>query len=138
MAESIERNGGTLNLFEKGKSGNPSGRPKGSRNLKAILTEMLELTSDVTLEDGRTFTVTKSEQIAIELLRLATSSGVNDAVKLRAIETIFDRIEGKPIPILPPPPENDDEVVVFYIPNVNSRKREDTQDSEPYQMGTRE
>ena len=127
MAESIERNGGTLNLFEKGKSGNPSGRPKGSRNLKAILTEMLELGSEMTLSDGRKITVNK-EQIAIELLRLATSPDVNDAVKLRAIETIFDRIEGKPIPILPPPPENDDEVVVFYIPNVNSRKRDEDTD----------
>lgn len=130
MAEMAGRNGGTLNIFEKGKSGNPGGRPKGQRNLKTILTEMLELTSEVTLEDGRTFTVTKSEQIAIELLRLATSSGVADAVKLRAIETIFDRIEGKPIPIMPPPPENSDEVVVFYIPNQNSRKREDEDQGE--------
>ena len=119
-----------LNPFEKGKSGNPGGRPKGSRNIKGILTEMLELVSNITLEDGRTFAVTKYEQVAIELIRLATSPDVADQVKLRAIEAIFDRIDGKPIPIMPPPPENSDEVVVFYIPNQNSRKREEGNEDE--------
>jgi len=38
------KNGGTLKPFEEGKSGNPNGRPKGSRNRSTIARLWLETT----------------------------------------------------------------------------------------------
>jgi hypothetical protein len=39
------KNGGTLKPFEQGESGNPNGRPKGSRNRSTIARLWLETTS---------------------------------------------------------------------------------------------
>ena len=38
------KNGGTLKPFEQGESGNPNGRPKGSRNRSTIARLWLETT----------------------------------------------------------------------------------------------
>ena len=38
------KNGGTLKPFEQGESGNPNGRPKGSRNRSTIARQWLETT----------------------------------------------------------------------------------------------
>ena len=37
------KNGGTLKPFEQGESGNPNGRPKGSRNRSTIARRWLEV-----------------------------------------------------------------------------------------------
>ncbi len=56
--------------FKKGESGNPKGRPKGSRSLQTILVE--ELKSSVTIhENGRSKTVKKGEVIVKQMVNKA-------------------------------------------------------------------
>lgn len=116
------RNGGTLMpAWQKGQSGNPEGMKKGTMHLTTIMRRLLDEDMVVTI-NGKPFVMTRAQALMLEKIRLATSSE-HDAVRLRAIMDIEDRIEGKPIPIIPEPPENDDDGVVFYIPNQHSRKR---------------
>ena len=116
------RNGGRLTQpWEKGQSGNPDGMKKGTLHLSTIMRKLLDEEMVVTI-NGKPFVMSRAQAIMLEKIRLATSSE-HDAVRLRAIMDIEDRIEGKPIPIIPEPPDNDDDGVVFYIPNQHSRKR---------------
>lgn len=56
--------------FKKGESGNPKGRPKGSRGLQTIMVE--ELKSNVTIhENGRSKTVKKGEVIVKQMVNKA-------------------------------------------------------------------
>lgn len=56
--------------FKKGKSGNPKGRPKNSRNLMTLIDA--ELDKPVMLqENGRTLTLTKREALAKRLVNNA-------------------------------------------------------------------
>lgn len=56
--------------FKKGESGNPKGRPKGSRSLQTILVQ--ELKSNVTIhENGRSMTVKKGEVIVKRMVNKA-------------------------------------------------------------------
>ena len=41
-----------LKHFEKGKSGNPAGRPKGSKNRSTIIREMLDMMVQVKDDEG--------------------------------------------------------------------------------------
>ena len=60
--------------FQKGKSGNPSGRPQGARNMKTLVAR--ELRSPITIsEDGKTKRVRRSEALAKAM--------VNDALRGR-------------------------------------------------------
>ena len=53
----------TANRFKTGKSGNPRGRPKGSRNIATLVDEELGRKIDVTV-DGQRRRVTKSNVVA--------------------------------------------------------------------------
>ncbi len=77
-----------LNQFKEGESGNPNGRPKGSRNLSTILKEMLEEDVEVVI-DGKKERRQFQEVIICKLLKKANDGDI------RAIEQIFDRTEGK-------------------------------------------
>lgn len=58
--------------FTKGLSGNPKGRPKGSKNLSTLLLQALN--EKVTIsQNGRSKRVTKSEVIAKQLVNKAAS-----------------------------------------------------------------
>lgn len=70
-----------LKPFKKGQSGNPKGRPVGSKNLKTVLTELLAA-KDPTGE--------WANPIAIKLIKEAFENG-----NYKAIVEIIDRIEGK-------------------------------------------
>ena len=83
--------GGTpenLKPFKEGESGNPHGRPKGTRNLSTILKAMLEEDVEVVI-DGKKERRQFQEVIIRKLLKKA-----NDG-EIRAIIEIFDRVEGK-------------------------------------------
>lgn len=114
------RNGGTLRPWRKGQSGNPDGMAPGTLHFRTILKRILNEQMVVTINDKQ-FTMSRSEAIMYELVRMASNSG-NDAVKLRAIAELLDRIDGKPTPVLPDVGgESQSDTVIFYIPNQHSR-----------------
>ena len=82
--------------FKPGQSGNPKGRPKGSKNFATILQQ--QLTQKITITDGKPRRVTVQEVIA---RRLATDSmkGTTKAMELliRLTSTKSDEAVGKDV-----------------------------------------
>lgn len=77
--------------FPPGQSGNPAGRPVGSKNLSTILRDMLEEEIEVSVDQatGRKERRKFSELIIRKLIKRASDGDP------RAIKEIFDRIEGR-------------------------------------------
>ena len=73
--------------FQKGRSGNPKGRPKGSKNLATLVNQALDEKVMVT-EDGRRRRVTKREQVITQLVNKSASAD------LRAIKQLTDIVQG--------------------------------------------
>lgn len=82
--------------WKPGESGNPGGRPPGSRNLRSILNDIL----DIEVQSKGLHPLTREpmsrEKIPVrELLIIKlVASGLNGNIK--AIQDIFDRIDGLP------------------------------------------
>jgi hypothetical protein len=64
----------TKNQFQKGRSGNPSGRPKGSKNIPSMLQKICHAPVKVKAEDGRTKHISKIEAIMTQLANAAARS----------------------------------------------------------------
>jgi hypothetical protein len=77
--------------FKRGQSGNPRGRPAGSKNLKTLVNQALNKFIVIT-EDGRHRTVTKREAIAAELVNRSATADFR-AVKI--LLDIVSDIEGQ-------------------------------------------
>lgn len=67
--------------FKPGETGNPRGRPKGSKSLKTMLTELLSSQDP----DGEW-----AKSVGGQLIRKAFRDG-----DIRALQEIIDRVEGK-------------------------------------------
>jgi hypothetical protein len=77
--------------FQKGKSGNPGGMPKGTAKISVALLKLLALSpADFAAYESRTV----GEEIAKAMIQTAIEGKASDA--LRATEIIADRTEGKP------------------------------------------
>jgi len=72
---------GEATRFKPGESGNPNGRPKGKKNLKTVLVELLSSQDP----DGEW-----AKSVAGQLIRKAFRDG-----DMRALQEIIDRIDGK-------------------------------------------
>jgi len=72
--------------FQKGRSGNPKGRPKGARNLATLLSKALDQRVPV-MENGKRRRITKRELIVAQLVN--KSAGAD----LRAIALLLGMVQ---------------------------------------------
>jgi hypothetical protein len=88
--------------FQPGTSGNPRGRPKGTRNLKTDLTRLLTKRIPVR-EDGETRQVSRQEAV---LLRLYSKAVQGDVRAIMSLFTMLMKLQ----PLTPEPAQGQDEV----------------------------
>jgi hypothetical protein len=67
--------------FKKGKSGNPNGRPKGSKNLKTVLVQEMNRTIEIR-EGDRVRRVSKLEALPMRLFERALNGDMRAATAL--------------------------------------------------------
>lgn len=80
------------NKFERGTSGNPTGRPKGVQNSATRLIRWLELEVDTKNPDtGEMERSTLLEKMDAEIIKKALTGDI------AAYREILDRVEGKPL-----------------------------------------
>ena len=85
--------------FQKGRSGNPKGRPKGSKNFATLLTEALDEKVQVT-EVGRRRRIAKRELV---IKQLVNKSAAADLRAIKQLTDIVQGIEGRTGAAHPPP-----------------------------------
>ena len=78
--------------FKKGTSGNPRGRPKGSRSIGVVLQEVLGQRIAVT-ENGKT---RRLPALEVMLRRLANDAMRSEPVALKLMLSLFDRYGESP------------------------------------------
>jgi hypothetical protein len=78
--------------FKKGESGNPKGRPKGSRTVGAVLQDILQQRIAVT-ENGKT---RRLPALEVMLRRLANDAMRNEPVALKLMLSLYDRYGESP------------------------------------------
>jgi len=86
--------------FQKGQSGNPKGRPKGSKNLATVLSEALDEKVSVT-EDGRRRRITKRELVVAQLVNKSAKA---DLRAIKQLTDIVERVERRTDASQAPPP----------------------------------
>lgn len=90
----INKHGGTLYPYPKGVSGNPAGKPKGTKSRKTIIKEYLELivrAKDVT---GTMTTMSMKEKLILRKIKLANSgnnTAINDLLEMAEGPSEFEK-----------------------------------------------
>ena len=83
--------------FQKGRSGNPNGRPRGKKNMSTLLSTALDA-SIIVVENGRRKKITKREAIVTQLVNKSASADLKATqivlAMLRDIESQADGSAG--------------------------------------------
>jgi hypothetical protein len=106
------KNGGTLKPFDKGESGNPAGRPKGSKNRSTIARQWLEVNQSLKNPlTGEQETMSQEDLMTLALIKKAREGDVT------AYKALMDSGYGAPLqqieqtnieqPLFPDVPENE-------------------------------
>ncbi len=102
--------------FKKGKSGNPRGRPKGSRNIGKVLLDVTGQKIAVT-ENGRT---RQMPAVEVMLRRLAGDAMKNDQGALKLLFSLMDRYADLTETVIAPNRDEvlaeDQEILERYLP----------------------
>ena len=79
--------------FQKGRSGNPTGRPRGRKNMATLLSAALDA-SIIVVENGRRKKITKREAIVTQLVNKSASADLKATqivlAMLRELEALAD------------------------------------------------
>lgn len=81
-----------LTRFAKGRSGNPKGRPKGSRNLEVLINEELDR-NVVIQENGKKLQLTKREALAKRIVNAALTGDAKSTSALISMDQIRKEAE---------------------------------------------
>ena len=83
--------------FQKGTSGNPKGRPKGSQNLSTIFRKVINQ-KVVIKENGIKKKVTKGEAVALQLTNKAAAGDVSAAKEIIRLAEAMEQMDFKNTP----------------------------------------
>lgn len=87
--------------FQKGRSGNPSGRPKGSKsykNIPELIQKICHASVKVKDENGKYFYISKVEAVMTQLINSAAKGDP------KAARTLFHILKAFPVLMQAPPP----------------------------------
>lgn len=85
-----------LKPCKPGETHNPNGRPKGAMSWGTILNKILD--QKMTIEEaGKVKKITKRSAMVLELAAMAMNENLKPAERLKAMEIILDRTEGKAV-----------------------------------------
>ena len=101
------------NQFQKGKSGNPKGRPKGSKNLKTILKKELEEKMSIQIR-GKVKKITKQEAI---VMNLVNNTLKNDKYATQALLRLITNIVGDEVEVITPELQSEDMAILKRYTN---------------------
>ena len=113
--------------FKKGESGNPKGRPKGSRGLEKVVME--ELKAKITVnENGRSKRVRKVEAIAKQMVNKAMTGDPKAISLVIGVSNRHDdKLAAKDIPILETLPEEDQHVMQSLLARMQTQFNDSTE-----------
>jgi hypothetical protein len=104
--------------FQKGRSGNPHGRPRGSKNKKNILEEILN--EEVSVRTGKgSRKISKFELVARQIVNEAAKGDPKAQTQLLAWIKVYDLVDKLPEPdILKPLTANDDALLANFVARI--------------------
>jgi hypothetical protein len=103
--------------FQKGRSGNPKGRPKNSRSLKTHLLRILDEVVEVA-EQGRKKKMTKREVIARQTVQQAMKGNLKSLAVITAFDPIEDELPNQDQPLT----EHEEAMLARYLGIENDKE----------------
>jgi hypothetical protein len=109
------------NQFRPGETGNPRGRPKGSRNIRTVLFDVIGKKIAVT-ENGQT---RRLPALEVMLRRLVNDAVRNDPRAIKLIVSMLDRYEDRDTSSIAPDMDElqaeDREILAQYLPKSDGK-----------------
>ena len=114
--------------FVKGRSGNPKGRPKGSKNLATILEKFGRERITVT-ENGRSRKITKKEAIVLQLTNKSVSGDLKAIDHHLRLSQVYETSEQSTVPVSN---EGDKAVMASILKRIRQSENENSEtESDP-------